>query len=144
MYLDQDVDCRANRLSHRRDIFHGGPLDVAFDPCLPRAGKGIELDGGIPEFQGVLCPPGQSGRAGEAIILRHKMAVAPDAPTDRPAKHVADRCAEGLADDIPQGNLEARQRAVKVETSALDCHVPIDCLGEMPDMERIPADQERC
>jgi hypothetical protein len=53
VHLDQDVNGRANRLSHGRDILHGGPLDVAFDPRLPGAGKGIELDGRVPEFQGV-------------------------------------------------------------------------------------------
>src|SRR5207249_1558206 len=78
---------------------------------------------------------------GRVAAMRPAVGVDPDLLADRPAKQVIDRLAERLADDVPQGLLEAALGRVEVHRAALAEEIVVDAEGEVLDLEWVAPDQ---
>jgi site-specific DNA recombinase len=133
MHLDQELDLRADSLANGSHTLDGRILDVALDDRVPGTGERVELDRGDPAVDQPLAALGQ-----RALAIR--VGVDADPVAAGAAEQVVDRLLGDLSNDVPHRQLEPRERAVEVESTALDRHVAPHRLCELLDVERIAAD----
>jgi hypothetical protein len=133
VYLDKDIDVWTDGVADRARHLHGASDVLFWNIGPPWSGQRVELQGGETTLE--------DGLGGARIVLRLLHLVAPairidtHARTAGAAEKIVDGLLRDLADNVPQGLLDAGCGAVEFQR-APPLRIVVECdLQDVPDME---------